>query len=567
MSRKHNITPIEIPELLHLIGCHLLSSDLKSCMLVSRTWHTIFEAYLWHDLHYNSQCTQHLEQHGHLVRRLKTYNLSTKDLYLVAGSCHFVQQLTLDVGGCFLKLSPGLETIVANMPHITDLTLGLPGSTYQMYFCAISRLKQLRYLTLTTINRLCHSTTCDLLLLLNVIQECTRLCSLTVENIIVVDQSTPGTSPLLPTQSGTDVMIYPPGFKQWWNSAWFRQLKDKVRHPEDPWRKFEQVTHVENQVRPGDESFLCTPDASRIYPLLTRLVIKNLLFGTTKHQSLPFGLLFKKTPHLRELYIEFKRFWPTLIAECLNAITANCKELAILTFDGLRATVNSQTSINEFFRTIRPGLQRLTLKKGVDLEGVLDLIPERTANGLHHLRLEDTVWSHAVLHRFLQRCSSLQSLAWSNCTEMTIDSTMRFSACLVEPWTCYDTLRHVEFRVTKMDKDSFDAYFGRLAQAEQLVSLSVSLCDLRRSIIKRGEDARGWYFPLVQELTMAAGYTLPLCSLDELRYTLQAFPKLRKIRYEGTQYPLDDEARHSLMSQGERSVMVIHTTQTPSFVY
>ncbi|CAO3563093.1 unnamed protein product [Mortierella alpina] len=564
MALKHNITPIEIPELLHLIGCHLSSTDLTSCMLVSKTWHTIFEKYLWHDLHYNSQDARHFEKHGHLVRRLYTYNLSTTDLYIMAGSCHLVQQLTLEVGSFFNKLSPVLETIVANMPHITDLTLALPGSTYQTYFCAISRLKQLRHLTLVTSGRVSHAT-CDLLLLLNVIQECTRLCSLHVENIMVIDPSKRVTSPL-PTQMRTEPILYPTGFNPWRHPAWLQHLEDKVQSKEDPWRKFGQVTHVENQVRPSDETLFRTPDASKTYPLLTRLVVKNVVFQTTHHKSLPFGLLFRKAPHLRELYIDFKRFWPSLVAECLDAIADNCRELAILTFDRLIAAAISKKSINKVFRTLRPGLQRLTLKNGVDLEGVLEHIPKRTANGLQHLRLEETVWSHWVLHRFLQRCSSLQSLAWANGTEVTIDSTMRFSAFL-EPWACYETLRHVEFKIARMDKESFDAYFCRLAQSERLASISVSLCELRRSIIKRGEDTKGWYFPLVQELTTVADCTLPLCNLDELRYILQAFPKLRKMRYEGMQYPLDDEARHYLTTQEERSVMVIHTTQIPSFVY
>ncbi|KAF9271275.1 hypothetical protein BGZ68_003922, partial [Mortierella alpina] len=111
MSPKLDINPIEIPELLHLIVVHFSTDDLKTCMLISRTWHAIFEAYLWHHLDYNTQGIPNLGQRGHLVHRLDTYNLRAKDLYLVAGSCHFVQQLKLDVAGFFTKLSPGLEMI------------------------------------------------------------------------------------------------------------------------------------------------------------------------------------------------------------------------------------------------------------------------------------------------------------------------------------------------------------------------------------------------------------------------------------------------------------------------
>ncbi|KAF9939130.1 hypothetical protein BGZ67_009876 [Mortierella alpina] len=565
MSLKPNVNPIEIPELLHLIGGHLSTMDLKACMLVSRTWHTIFEDYLWHSLEYNSQGIPHLGQHGHLVRHMNTYRLRAKDLYLVAGSCHLVQQLKLDVADFFNQLSPGLETIVANMPHITDLTLCLPHSMHQLYFCAISRWKRLRYLTLTTMGSLYHAT-CDLMLLINVLQECPKISSLRMENILIVDQSTRGHPPLQPTDMRITPILYPPGYNPWWDNTWLRQLQNLVQQKEEPWRKFGQVWHDDNRVRPSDIVLLRKPDASTIYPLLTRLDIKNVLFGTPDHRSISFGLLFKKAPYLKELYIEFTRFWPSLVSECLDAITENCMELSSLTFDQLHTTIGSQGSINRFFRKSRPGLQRLTLKRGVDLEKALDLMPNRTAHGLQHLRLEETVSSHWVLHRFLQRCSTLQSFAWTmDFAESIDDPTMRFSA-FVEPWACYDTLRHVEFAVAAMDKDSFDAYFCRLTQMERLVSMSFRLCDLRRSIIKRGQDMKGWYFPSVQELTIAAGFTQPLCSLDELCYTLQAFPKLRKVRYQGTQYPLDDEARHYLASQVERPIMVIHTTQIPAFV-
>ncbi|KAF9950261.1 hypothetical protein BGZ72_008061 [Mortierella alpina] len=344
-------------------------------------------------------------------------------------------------------------------------------------------------------------------------------------------------------------------------------LINKSPPKEEPWRKFDKIAPVENEARLSDQALFCMPDASKVYPLLTRLEFRNVVLDTPSCQSTPFGILFKKAPYLKELYMDFTRFRPSMVSECLDAITANCMELTNLTIERLHnSTLSGQISIHTFFRTSRPGLRRLTLKGGVDLESALDLIPDGTANGLQHLRLEETISSHLVLHRLLQRCSSLQSLAWTMAvTESITDLSMRLSAH-PEPWACYETLRHVEFGVDAMDRDSFDAYFRRLAQADRMASLSVPLCDLRRSIIKRGDDMKGWYFPSVQELTLRVGFTKPLCSLEELHYTLQAFPKLRKIRYEGTQYPLDDEARHYLASQVDRSVMVIHTTQLPTFV-
>ncbi|KAF9574110.1 hypothetical protein EC968_007362 [Mortierella alpina] len=576
MSPKLNISPFEIPELLHLIGCHLSTIELKTCMLVSKTWHTIFEAYLWHNLEYNSQGIPHLGQRGHLVRHLNTYKLSAKDLYIVAGSCHLVQQLKLDLGDFFNQLAPGLETIVANMPHITDLTLWLPLSMHQMYFCAISRLKHLRYLTLSSSYKRYHPA-CDLKLLLNVIQKCPQIFSLRMENITFVDPSTREQPLSQPSEYSVDLFVYPPGYRSWWDRAWFRHLQNKVQPKEEPWRKFGKVTQAENQTRPSYQDLLGEPDASMVYPQLTRLDIKNVIFGTLHDPSLPCVLLFKKAPYLKELYVDFTRFAPTLPSTCLDVITENCLELSTLTLDGLRATVDNQQSINRFFKRNRPGLERLTLKRCVNFEKALDLIPNDTAHGLQHLRLEATVTSHWVLHRFLQRCSSLQSLAWTmTSTESRLpdptmrfsslpDPTMRFSAFL-EPWPCYQTLRHVEFGITDMDKDSFDAYFRRLTLMDRLVSMSIPMSDLRRSIVKRGREMKGWYFPSVLELTITAGSTRPLCSLDELCYTLKAFPKLRKIRYEGSQYPLDDTAYHYLTSQLERPVMVVHTTQIPAFI-
>ena len=85
------INPIEIPELLHIIGAHLSTGDHKTCMLVSRAWLHLFRAYTWNHLLYSRQGIPHIEKYGHMVRSLTSYGPDDKDLRNIAGTCHFVQ--------------------------------------------------------------------------------------------------------------------------------------------------------------------------------------------------------------------------------------------------------------------------------------------------------------------------------------------------------------------------------------------------------------------------------------------------------------------------------------------
>lgn len=85
------INPVEIPELLHIIGANLSTGDHKTCMLVSRTWLHLFRAYTWNYLLYSRQGVPHIENYGHMVRSLMSYSADDKDLRSIAGTCHFVQ--------------------------------------------------------------------------------------------------------------------------------------------------------------------------------------------------------------------------------------------------------------------------------------------------------------------------------------------------------------------------------------------------------------------------------------------------------------------------------------------
>lgn len=82
------------------------------------------------------------------------------------------------------------------------------------------------------------------------------------------------------------------------------------------------------------------------------------------------------------------------------------------------------------------------------------------------------------------------------------------------------------------------------------------------------EEKRGWYFKHVQELILGpigVTYTQLLdtrqLTLRETQYLLEAFPKLRKIRYRGRIFPLDYEARTFLEELWPRRIMVIHVSQ------
>ncbi|KAF9143415.1 hypothetical protein BGX30_000481 [Mortierella sp. GBA39] len=83
------------------------------------------------------------------------------------------------------------------------------------------------------------------------------------------------------------------------------------------------------------------------------------------------------------------------------------------------------------------------------------------------------------------------------------------------------------------------------------------------------EEKRGWHFKHVQELVLGPiginSYTHLLdnrqLTLTETQYLLDAFPKLRKIRYRGRMFPLDYEARTFLEELWPRRIMVIHVSQ------
>lgn len=82
------------------------------------------------------------------------------------------------------------------------------------------------------------------------------------------------------------------------------------------------------------------------------------------------------------------------------------------------------------------------------------------------------------------------------------------------------------------------------------------------------EEKRGWHFKHVQELILNpiginTYYLLDTrqLTLTETQYLLDAFPKLRKIRYRGRIFPLDYEARTFLEELRPRRIMVIHVSQ------
>ncbi|KAG0204179.1 hypothetical protein BGX28_003794 [Mortierella sp. GBA30] len=614
MSLSLRINPIEIPELLHVIGRHLSINDQKTCMLVSKTWLTLFRAYYWHHLYYICQDLPYLEQYGHLVRRLTTYGLSDKEVFRLAGSCHMVQRLELGYTS-----NRAVEVIVSNMPHISDLTVR---ATTQHSLCAITRLKGLRHLTLSPEPRTAQMMYYEVPVLLNILQECPSLSSLKIHSLTWKEhKSKTTTTTPQPAVHGhvhndIDYDYIDRTFRGWCRRVFtptsIRNFTPPPRRPppapKEPWRKFSPDHETPFPTSLSDEQrFFQTPNLSEIYPRLTRLELINTwmeLVGTEGFGvGSPVGLLFVKARNLKELHMDFRGLSGPRISECLDAITDNCFQLQSLTMDRLESTYEIRTSIENFFRKNRPGLQNLRLERGVDLEFVLDLIPDPTAHGLERLRLVDTIFTHSALHRFMARCWSLQALRWTvfSRSDRIFRADERLSA-FREPWPCCSSMRVMEHNYNAVDQDSFEAFFQRAALMDRLVSLSIHLDDIRRSVAnaslssagclvsmgrqgddddgdrdKEVEEMKGWYFEFVQELTFLVGYPAGYDSritrqdprqlnVEEVRYVLRAFPRLKKIRYERTHFPLDDDARDYLAKNVDRSISVMHVSQLPNSV-
>ncbi|KAF8927453.1 hypothetical protein EDD21DRAFT_376047 [Dissophora ornata] len=603
MSLARRTNPLEIPEVLCIIGYYLPIADQKTCMLVSRTWHGLFCSYFWHHLYYNRSGIPHLEKYGHLVRSLTMFWAVDSDLITIAGSCHTVLRLNLELTRN--ATNNALEILMGSMPHIQDLSLRVPCHFELTHLTAITRLKQLQRLYLGAPNGYQNSE-CDFAALLSVLQGCPSLNSLQMDGLLEKTD-------YIPERRYAFVRRVSPPPQAPTPRRWFQRL-NQFRNPE-PWRKFVPDVIVQIPEKIPEEPQRRQLDASYVFPKMTRLYLTNIT--TAQQLTTPITFLFKMTPQLQELHIDFRYLTREHASQCLDAITDSCFQIRTLAVEGLKP--DSGPSIQRFFEQHRPSLRHLELKRCGGVEQAVESIPTATVAGLERVCFDSAVYSHPIFHRFMTRCCSLQHLTWVNDTLKTPPPESRIDAFL-EPWACYETMRHVEQNNFIEGEDCFEAFFGRLALMERLVSLGVSVEDVRRSIAgpatpraegwnqeegdepfldrsqeqetqQLGDDAlnrsraraedehvghlRGWRtLKSVQELTIAPIYdvwpafrprTLPL-NMIEVRCILNTFPGLRKICYKGKNFPLSKGALEYLETLKDRHISVIHISQLPPSV-
>ncbi|KAF9098254.1 hypothetical protein BGX23_006670 [Mortierella sp. AD031] len=660
LSLALKINPIEIPELLHIVGCHLSIGDHKTCMLVSKTWLHLFRSYTWNHLIYSRQGVPYLDKYGHLVRTLTTYSSNDKDLQAIAGSCHFVRrlELSLNLSATFM----GLEILVGNLSNVRELTLEVTYCAPKHLIC-ISRLKRLQILNFSVNTH--YSSDCNVRMLLNAIGECRSLVSLKItrlgDTILPSKHRDPfhpsrreafavATSPVDPASTtilarlGRTLRIAP---------AIPRPNRPSAHlSSQDPWRKFIRDSNIPIH-QTASEVLLSRPlDISEPFSLLRRIHLDAVSTAPTdEYSQTGLEILFRKTPSLEDLIINCGTIRPKHMAACLDAITESCHWIQSLELVRLQSDHSNSSSIHRFFKQHRPNLKVLRLQACTGLEYVLDLIPSSTLALLERVSFELTLYSHQILHRFMTRCKSLQYFTWKveRRTVVPPGPAAREDpniSAFVEPWACYGTMRHIEQVHAIYDDESFEAYHQRLTQMERLVSLGISIPDLRKSMVAvfgdsnnicqsslrplfqdiskgeanpdgpfayvaqrtiasedsshghrqqsdtpaplrehhekdddgEGDDGegdegqdrwRGWYFESVQELVLgligvdASTHLLDTrqLTLNEVRYILRAFPKLRKIRYRGRIYPLDHEARKYLEDLQVSRILVIHVSQ------
>ncbi|KAF9276990.1 hypothetical protein BGZ88_001411 [Linnemannia elongata] len=636
------INPIEIPEILHIIGAHLSTGDHKTCMLVSRAWLHLFRAYTWNYLLYSRQGVPHIEKYGHMV------------------------SLTADA------TAVGMDALVGNLIWLKELKVGAWYCTPRI-MASLGRLGRLQSLELDGYSHV--PSTCNLRMLLNVISECRSLVTLKIARL-------------------DDSIIEPPNKDRQSTTIPRPNRPSKDLSAKEPWRKFVPDTTIPFQS--ASDHILSRPlDTSTPYPHLRRLHLSIDTSPTPDHSQTGLEILFQKTPLLEDLSLNCTSIQPLHLAACLDAITDTCHGIQSLEFIHFRPSTksyNNMDAIRRFFKQHRPNLTVLRLRSCMGLEFVLDLIPPATLEGLERVSFEYTLYSHPILHKFMTQCKALQYFTWTiepsftpnplvpqplplsalNPTQPTSPNSdyqqKRQISAFLEPWACNKTMRHIEqtHAIHHQDQESFDFYYNhRLAQMERLVSLGVSFLDIRKSMLAAGigqvdakeqeeervlsregreglfhdisrgkvvsqipyayevwrtfvvpqeeqgqstfqeassstaaaglaiaqnqgdedqddnidkdhlhtdnapeEEKRGWHFKHVQELILNpiginTYYLLDTrqLTLTETQYLLDAFPKLRKIRYRGRIFPLDYEARTFLEELRPRRIMVIHVSQ------
>lgn len=621
------INPIEIPEVLLIVGCHLSTLEIKNCMLVSKTWLQLFRTYYWHHLYFIRNLAPSFRAYGNLVRRVITANLYDEDMWLIAEACHLVQRLELELS--VYPIRQGVDVLFENLPLIQELEFRTFDHYFHTrYFAPITTLRRLSSLTL------CRATVrdnvgCDFQALFNMLDNCHALRALKLNGIIEMKESKRPNHAHLRVGRGdglrhVDGSILEPAIinnthrpRSFWG-----QFLQKFKSPDpdnpEPWRKF---TVLKFTPPPPPRVFeyavdlFQKPDPTVLLGRLTKLSVRNISVGSYGDDEAPLWYIFKKSPYLQELHVDFGGFHSQLVQKCLEAIGETCRDLVTLTLERVHSTESTRSWIQDFLHRSPRDLLNLRLIDCRDVGSTFEHIPRAVASQLRNLSLERMVLKHQHVHQLLMRCKSLESFTWT-APIWTVYAQPRLDL-LVESWACMETLRHLEHVHVCPDQDSLDALSNRMGQMPNLVTVGACIDQARISFAKGQEPdkckkqdgkerlvkdcmckdcnskryarAEAWYKPVeeeeevkedievkvmsesVQELTFDALPIPPsiyvpavLLKQVEVESMLKSFPKLRKIRYRGRTFPLYENGYRWL--QAERpDISVIHVTQLPRF--
>ncbi|KAG0028975.1 hypothetical protein BGZ81_004245 [Podila clonocystis] len=620
------INPIEIPEVLLIVGCHLSTLELKNCMLVSKAWLQLFRTYYWHHLYFIRNLAPSFKTYGNLVRRLTTANLYDEDMRMIAEACHLVQRLELELG--VYPITQGVDVLFENLPLIQELEFRVFDRHFDSrYFAPITTLRRLSSLTL------CRATMrdnvgCDFQALFNMLDSCHALRTLKVNGIIEMKESKRphyahvgvgrGNGQRRVDGSTIEPAIYnnihrPPSF---WGQL-LRKFKGLDPDNPEPWRKF---TVLKFTPPPPPRVFeyavdlFQKPDPTVLLERLTKLSVRNISTGSYGDDEAPLWHIFTKSPYLQELHVDFGGFHFQLVQKCLEAIGETCRDLVTLTLERVHSTESTRSWIQDFLHRPRRDLLNLRLMECRDVGSTLEHIPSAVAAQLKNFSLEKMVLEHQHVHRLLMRCKSLESFTWT-APKGTVYAQPRLDL-LVEPWACMETLRHLEHVHVCPDQDSLNALSNRMGQMLSLVTVGACIDQARISFakgqepdkckkqdgrerlikdcmckdcnIKRDAGIEDRHTPAeekeeekedetkvmsesVQELTFDAVLIPPsiffpavLLKQVEIESMLKSYPKLRKIRYRGRTFPLNENGYRWL--QAERpDISVIHVSQLPRF--
>ncbi|KAG0350940.1 hypothetical protein BG005_009558 [Podila minutissima] len=339
------INPIEIPEVLLIVGCHLSTLELRNCMLVSKTWLQLFRTYYWHHLYFIRNLAPSFKTYGNLVRRLTTANLYDEDMRLIAETCHLVQRLELELG--VHPITQGVDVLFESLPHIQELEFRTFSRYFETrYFAPITTLRRLSSLTLSRAT-VRDDTGCEFQVLFNMLDNCHALRTLKLDGIIEMKESgRPYHSHVGVGRGGglryADGTTIEPAIINNTNRprSFWGQLLEKFKGPNpddpEPWRKFTVLKVTPPQPPRVFEyavDLFQKPDPTVLLQRLTKLSVRNISISNYGDDEAPLWYLFKKSPFLQELHVDFGGLQFQLVQRCLEAIGETCQDLVTLTLE------------------------------------------------------------------------------------------------------------------------------------------------------------------------------------------------------------------------------------------